>query len=230
MEAALYSVQSVVCVTGRPHKQISVCSDMCMYLTESDCSSKYLYLMQLVTLCLIRVVDASLGVATNWLWCWNETELAVTSRQYIQINVCFLCEAVMYAYIHFEWAVLLPKGCFRHYAPSLKVAGSIPDEVIGFFNWPNPPSRSMALRSTQPLTELSTSNLPGGVKGSQRVRLATSSPSVSRLFRKCGSLDVWQPYGSPRHITRITLLFLKKVPSYIEGGCPATEMESFPFR
>jgi hypothetical protein len=35
-------------------------------------------------------------------------------------------------------------------------------EVIGFFNWPNPSSRTMALGSTQPLMEMSTRNLPGG--------------------------------------------------------------------
>jgi hypothetical protein len=39
--------------------------------------------------------------------------------------------------------------------------GSIPD-VIGFFNSPNPSSRTMTLGSTQPLIEMSTSNLPGG--------------------------------------------------------------------
>jgi hypothetical protein len=39
---------------------------------------------------------------------------------------------------------------------------SIPDEVIDFFNWPNPSSRTVALGSTQPLTEISTRNLPGG--------------------------------------------------------------------
>jgi hypothetical protein len=39
-------------------------------------------------------------------------------------------------------------------------------DVMGFFNWPNPPSRPMALGSTQPLTEMSTRNLPGG-KGPQ---------------------------------------------------------------
>jgi hypothetical protein len=33
--------------------------------------------------------------------------------------------------------------------------GSIPDEVIEFFNWPNPSSHTMALGSTQPLTEIS---------------------------------------------------------------------------
>jgi hypothetical protein len=34
--------------------------------------------------------------------------------------------------------------------------------VIRFFNWPNPSNRTMALGSTQPLTEMSTRNLPGG--------------------------------------------------------------------
>jgi hypothetical protein len=43
-------------------------------------------------------------------------------------------------------AALLCPECswLRHYATGWKVAGSIPDEVIGFFNWPNLPA---ALRS-----------------------------------------------------------------------------------
>jgi hypothetical protein len=48
-----------------------------------------------------------------------------------------------------------------HHATSWKVMGSIPDEVIGFFNWPSPSSCTMALGSTHPLTEMSTRNLPG---------------------------------------------------------------------
>jgi hypothetical protein len=39
----------------------------------------------------------------------------------------------------------------------------IPGEV-GFFNLPNPSSCTMALGSTQPLTKMSTRNLPGGKK------------------------------------------------------------------
>jgi hypothetical protein len=42
------------------------------------------------------------------------------------------------------------------------VLGSIPDEAIGFFNWPNPSSRTMALGSIHPLTEMSIRNLSGG--------------------------------------------------------------------
>jgi hypothetical protein len=48
----------------------------------------------------------------------------------------------------------------HHYVTSRKVVGLIPHKVIGFFNWPNPSSSAMALGSTQPLTEMSTSNLP----------------------------------------------------------------------
>jgi hypothetical protein len=40
--------------------------------------------------------------------------------------------------------------------------GSFPDEVTAFFNGHNPSSDNMALASTQPLTEMSTRNLPEG--------------------------------------------------------------------
>jgi hypothetical protein len=54
------------------------------------------------------------------------------------------------------------RSWLRHYATSRKVEGSNPDEVTGFFNWPNPTSRTMSLGSTQPLTEMSAKNLLEG--------------------------------------------------------------------
>jgi hypothetical protein len=59
----------------------------------------------------------------------------------------------------------------------------------------------MALGSTQPLTGMSTRDLPGG-KGQPACKADNLAPSVSRLSRKCGSLDVSQAYGPPQPATR----------------------------
>ena len=52
----------------------------------------------------------------------------------------------------------------RHCATNRKVAGSIPDGVIGIFHWHNPSCRILALVLTEPLTEMSTRNISWGVK------------------------------------------------------------------
>jgi hypothetical protein len=64
----------------------------------------------------------------------------------------------------------------------------VPDDV-DIFNLPNPSGRTVTLASTQPLTEISTRNLPGGKKrpGRKADNLAAIyEPSV----RKCGSLNL----------------------------------------
>jgi hypothetical protein len=50
----------------------------------------------------------------------------------------------------------------RYCATNWKVAGLIPDGVIGIFHLYNPSDPTMALRSTQPLTEMSTRSISWG--------------------------------------------------------------------
>jgi hypothetical protein len=52
--------------------------------------------------------------------------------------------------------------CLRYCATNQKVDGSIPDGVMEFFNDINPSDRTMALGSTQPLTEMSTGSISWG--------------------------------------------------------------------
>jgi hypothetical protein len=116
----------------------------------------------------------------------------------------------------------------RHCATSWKVMGSIPDETIGCFNWPNPSSRTMPLGLTQPLTEMSTRNLTG-VKGSWYVSLTISRSFVSQLSTKCGSLDVSKPYWPPRSVTGIDLFFYILTQYNLVGGTNALVNMLLPF-
>jgi hypothetical protein len=77
------------------------------------------------------------------------------------------------------------------YVPSDRVAQLYPQALGSLFvaSYDNLSSRTVALGSTQPLTEMSTRNLSVGKKR-PALRLTNLSPSVSLLPRKCGSLDV----------------------------------------
>ena len=74
----------------------------------------------------------------------------------------------------------------RNCATSWKVAGSIPDGVIGILLWHNPSSRTMALELTQPLTEISTRNISWVGKGGRYVGLTNLPPSCAEC------LEIWE--------------------------------------
>ena len=88
-----------------------------------------------------------------------------------------------YYYYFSRWRIW-----WRHRATSRKVAGSIPDYVIGIFHLHNLSGRTTTMELTQPLTEMSTRNIFWGGKGGWCLRLTTLPPSCANC------LEIWEPH------------------------------------
>ena len=88
--------------------------------------------------------------------------------------------------------ILLHFECGEAVGWGRKVAGSIPDGVIGIFHWHNHSCRNMTLQSTQPLSEMSTRNISWG-KGGRCIGLTTLPPSCADC------LEIWGP-ETPRSL------------------------------
>jgi hypothetical protein len=82
-----------------------------------------------------------------------------------------------------------------------------PMRPLNYVNLPNLSNPIMTLESTQHLTLINTRNL-SGVKDRPVLRADNLTVICSRLFRKCGILDVSQPNAPLRSVTGIVLPFL----------------------
>ena len=79
------------------------------------------------------------------------------------------------------------RSWLRPCAMSWKVMGSIPDGVAGISHWHNLSGHTMALGSTQPLTEIKYQEYFLEGKGSQCIGLTTLPPSCANC------LEIWEP-------------------------------------
>jgi hypothetical protein len=93
----------------------------------------------------------------------------------------------------------------RYCATNRKVAGSIPEGVNGIFHWYNPSDRTMALRSTQPLTEMITRSIAWGWR--RPVRRADNLTTMP-LSCNLGTLTSWNPLGHSRPVTGLLYLYM----------------------
>jgi hypothetical protein len=84
---------------------------------------------------------------------------------------------------------------------------SIPMRSLNFFNLPDLSSRTMALGSTQPQTEMSTRNFPGGKRWPAHKADNLTAICELIIYRKCRNLRVPQSYGPPRPVTGTALPF-----------------------
>jgi hypothetical protein len=75
---------------------------------------------------------------------------------------------------------------------------------VDFFSLPNPSSRTIAVGSTQPLTQTSTRNLAGS-KG----RPACKADNLTAICEP--TVDVSQPYEPSRPVTGIALLLTRLI-------------------
>ena len=91
------------------------------------------------------------------------------------------------------------RSWLRHCATNRKVVGTIPHGVTGIFHWHKPSNCTMALGTTQPLTEMSTSSIYWAAKGWRPYHLHVLT------VMKSGSLNLLEP---SRPVKRLLYLYL----------------------
>jgi hypothetical protein len=85
---------------------------------------------------------------------------------------------------------------------------SVPMTSLDLFIVLNHSSGSLAVGFTQNLSEMSTTNLHGGLERGLRLRLTSLPPIVRRFSTQCGILNISQPYRPPRPVKGIALIYM----------------------
>jgi hypothetical protein len=137
------------------------CSDICHDdLQRKECQISYL-----------RNFRTKINLGFVWTHTAHSAKVKERAELYFYslLGFCFLLQGGIYLSLYFTFRPYLPENgtllvaqWWRHCATNRKVAGSIPNGVIGIFHWHNPSGRTVALGSTQPLTEMSTRNISRG--------------------------------------------------------------------
>ena len=116
------------------------------------------------------------------------------------------------------------RSWLRQCATSQKVAGSIHDGVTGIFHWHNPSGRTMALGSTQPLTEMSTGNISWGVKSGRCVGADNLTTFMCRLSWNLGTSASWDPLGLFRPVMGLLYLLCRTASLQTQRPSPSPSM------
>jgi hypothetical protein len=107
--------------------------------------------------CYVIVIVIVIVWLVVW-WC-SKFCVCVCVRALVCVRACLYVRTHARIYVCMGTAVAQwLRFCTTH----RKVAGSIPDGVIGFFRWHNSSDHTMALGSTQSLTEMSTRSISWG--------------------------------------------------------------------
>ena len=100
---------------------------------------------------------------------------------------------------------LFPTYSFSYYATNRKVAGSIPDDIIGIFRWRNPSVRTMTLGSTQSLIKMRTRRISWWLMLPVRMADKTYQLPVPSSWN-LETLNSWKTLGHSRPLTGLLYL------------------------
>ena len=151
----------------------------------------------------------------------NDVYWTGRKRRAASVPSFLFCCSLTVKMLHFLYCLLsCPLSVaqwLRCCATNQKVAGSIPDGVIGIFHWHNPSDCTMTLGSTQRLTEMSTRRFSRGKCG-RCVRLTTLLPSCA-VVMKTGNLNSLEPSGPLQDYNGTALPSFIRIESHSSRCC-----------